>query len=526
MSFGGKQPDEKRRIQQGIYRRSDRVDRHRPSLTTQMVLVMLLLVGGIIGMCLIFNTVFLEDYYRYHKRQDLRESYEVLDKARGKGELAKSSFDGEFERLCVNDNLDILVCKKDSLGMDEVIRTSFTREQLLDISMERIRQFLYGNSEDITKILEERENYIVESQRDRKAQTNYMVLAGTLRDRESVVYIRTAVEPIRDAAALTGRFFLGVGIVVMLLGVAVIFVVARGISKPIRILTDNSIHMANLEFDVKYKPERFSTREITVLGRHMNELSGTLEEKIAELKTANNELQRDIERKEQVDEMRKEFISNVSHELKTPLALIQGYAEGLRDGIAEDPESTDFYTEVIVDEAGKMNRMVKKLLTLSQLEFGNEVVDMSRFNVTELIRGVINSNRLILDREGITLEFNEVDPVYVWGDEFKVEEIISNYLSNAVHYCRAEKRIRIFYEKRQELLRISVFNTGDRIPEESLDKVWIKFYKVDKARTREYGGNGIGLSIVKAIMDSFHRECGVINHADGVEFWMELEHAN
>ena len=110
-----------------------------------------------------------------------------------------------------------------------------------------------------------------------------------------------------------------------------------------------------------------------------------------------------------------------------------------------------------------------------------------------------------------------------WGDEFKVEEVVTNYLSNAIHHAEFDKKIRIWYTRKDSVVRVSVFNTGKQIPEEDLDNVWIKFYKVDKARTREYGGSGIGLSIVKAIMESFHRECGVLNHEDGVEFWFELD---
>ena len=224
-----------------------------------------------------------------------------------------------------------------------------------------------------------------------------------------------------------------------------------------------------------------------------------------------------------LDEMRKEFLSNVSHELKTPLALIQGYAEGLRECIHEDEASRDFYCEVIMDEADKMNQMVKKLLTLNQLEFGNEYVAMERFDLTELIHGVIQSSSILLKQNEITLTFKTDIPMYVWADEFKVEEVITNFLSNAIHHAEAEKRIDIKYTQMEDYVRVSVFNTGKQIPEEDLDRVWIKFYKVDKARTREYGGSGIGLSIVKAIMDSFHRGCGVINHADGVEFWFELD---
>lgn len=179
-----------------------------------------------------------------------------------------------------------------------------------------------------------------------------------------------------------------------------------------------------------------------------------------------------------------------------------------------------------MDEADKMNRMVKKLLTLNQLEFGNEVVAMERFDLTELIQGVVNASAILLNQNEITLTFSENKPIFVWADEFKVEEVVTNYLSNAIHHAEGEKKIDIFYRQMEERVRVSVFNTGKPIPQEDIENIWIKFYKVDKARTREYGGSGIGLSIVKAIMESFHQQCGVINYENGVEFWFELETGN
>ena len=281
--------------------------------------------------------------------------------------------------------------------------------------------------------------------------------------------------------------------------------------------------MAQLDFEAKYKAKGRRRNEIDELGEHFNELSNKLETTISELKSANNELKQDIEKKTEIDEMRKEFLSNVSHELKTPLALIQGYAEGLQECINDDAQSRDFYCEVIMDEADKMNQMVKKLLTLNQLEFGNQAVTMERFNLTELIEGVISSTGILLNQNGIQIEFLDHEPMYVWGDEFMVEEVVTNYLSNAIHHADFAKKITIWYTKKEDCVRVGVFNTGKPIPEEDLPNIWIKFYKVDKARTREYGGSGIGLSIVKAIMESFHRECGVENHEDGVEFWFELD---
>ena len=252
-------------------------------------------------------------------------------------------------------------------------------------------------------------------------------------------------------------------------------------------------------------------------------LSEQLETKISELKSANNELKGDIEKKERIDEMRKEFLSNVSHELKTPIALIQGYAEGLKDNISEDQESREFYCDVIIDEAAKMNHMVKKLLTLNQIEFGNGQVEFERFDITALLRSVLNATNIMFRQKEVTLDFPEYDPVYVWGDEYRIEEVITNYISNALNHVEQAGRISVRLKLLEGRVRVSVFNTGQPIPEEDIDLIWEKFYKVDKARTREYGGNGIGLSIVKAIMNSINQACGVKNWENGVEFWFELD---
>ena len=281
--------------------------------------------------------------------------------------------------------------------------------------------------------------------------------------------------------------------------------------------------MVHLDFDVKYREH--ARNEIDLLGENINKLSASLEQSIGELKTANNELQKDIEKKERIDEMRKEFLANVSHELKTPIALIQGYAEGLMEGISDDPESRSFYCEVIMDEAAKMNNMVKKLLTLNQLEFGNDVVSMERFDVAALLDNYLQSAGILLRQKGIQARMEGPSPMYVWADEFKVEEVFANYFTNAVNHCQASREIVISLEEREGTVRVSVFNTGEAIPREALSHLWEKFYKVDKARTREYGGSGVGLSIVKAIMESLNQKYGVENREDGVVFWFELDSA-
>ena len=281
--------------------------------------------------------------------------------------------------------------------------------------------------------------------------------------------------------------------------------------------------MADLDFNAKYMSG--GENEIGVLGRNFNAMSEKLESTISELKRANYELEKDIRKKEEMETMRTEFIGNVSHELKTPIALIQGYAEGLKEGISEDPESRAFYCDVIMDEANKMNHMVKNLLTLNQLEHGKEEVVFERFDVVEMIEGVIQSSEILIQQKAADVRLGAERPTFVWSDEWKVEQVFRNYFSNALNHLDGDKVIDVQVRKnsQNDTVRISVFNTGKQIPEEDIDQIWNKFYKVDKARTREYGGNGIGLSIVKAIMESFHKEYGVQNYKNGVQFWFELD---
>lgn len=487
---------------------------HQRSITTQICMVIIGLVTGTVVLCWFLNTTFLGQYYSKMKTNQLVSGYDIVNRAAIQGGLTDSKLDVQLDRLCDNGNIELLIISSDG----SVVRSTSNDSVNL---IERFMEVLFGASTDKGRHeVVSTDNYSVLQVTDHRMSSEYLVLWGTLDD-GNLVMMRTALESIRESVKIANRFLAYIGISGVLISAVLVVLVTKRITRPIRQLTDISRHMTELDFTAKYE-EGGSIKEIEQLGKHMNQMSETLERAIGELKTANNELKSDIEKKEQIDEMRKEFLSNVSHELKTPLALIQGYAEGLQECINDDAESRSFYCEVIMDEAGKMNQMVQKLLTLNHLEFGNDAVTIDRFDMTELIRGVIENSTLLLKQNEIGLIFDE-EQTFVWGDEFQIEEVITNYLSNAIHYAAGEKQIRIFYTYRADVLRVSVFNTGSAIPQEDIDKIWEKFYKVDKARTRSYGGSGIGLSIVRAIMESHHRNCGVCNHPDGVEFWFELD---
>lgn len=254
-------------------------------------------------------------------------------------------------------------------------------------------------------------------------------------------------------------------------------------------------------------------------------MSETLEKTIKRLRSSNIELEKDIEEKSKTDEMRKQFISDVSHELKTPIALIQGYAEGLVENVIEDEESKKFYAEVILDESNKMDILVKKLLELMKLEYGKNSLTLTKFDISELINEVIRKSSKMLEEENITVNFN-CDTQYVIADEFYTEQVFNNYFTNAIKNAveiEGKKEINIEYETRQNKLRIKVFNTGENINEEDINRIWNRFYKVDTSRNREKGGTGIGLALVKAIMTNTGNKYGVENKIDGVEFYFDLD---
>lgn len=485
------------------------------SIKKQFAMIFIGLLSVTILLCWFINSTLLGKYYIGNKEKVLKNAYMTVNRAFGAGEILTEEFDIKMQKIIEKYNISLIVLDTDS-------RMLITSRNDQETMSKRLWDNFFNDfeSDDDRVILEREGSYTIQRIMDPRTKTEYIEMWGVF-DNGNIFLFRTALEGIRDSVAIANRFLAYIGIAAVIVSGGIILMVSRKVTEPILELAEISERMARLDFDAKYCGN--SRTEIALLGHNINELSNTLEKTISELKTANNELQKDIERKNEIDEMRKEFLSNVSHELKTPIALIQGYAEGLKEEINEDAESREFYCDVIIDEAAKMNNMVKKLLTLNQLEFGSDVVTMERFDIVSLIRNYLQSAEILAKQEGIHVHFEEKTAVCVWADEFKTEEVFANYFSNAIHHAAGQKMIDVKLERRGKKVRVSVFNTGEPIPQESLEHLWEKFYKVDKARTREYGGSGVGLSIVKAIMESMNQEYGVINYDNGVEFWFELE---
>ena len=481
------------------------------SIKRQMMTVFVGLILFMIVVFMIVNGSFLEKYYISNKKSEFIKVYTMVQEGVENGTISSETPEKDLGRLTEKNNISIAVIDSEY----NVVYTNVREKQMMVV---QLNGYLYDKKHQ--EVLEKTDSYDICKSVDPQNNTEYLTMWGNF-DNGDIFIMRSPLESIRSAVTIFNRFIGVVGGCVILVSVLLAWYFSKRITEPIKELATLSQKMADLDFDAKYTSG--GSNEIGVLGENFNRMSERLEQTISNLKEANYKLQKDIEQKEKRENMRSEFLGNVSHELKTPIALIQGYAEGLKEGVNDDPESREFYCEVIMDEAGKMNRMVKNLLALNQLEFGEDDVQFERFDITSLISGVLQSLDILIEQKEAQVIFRHKNPIYVWADEFKVEQVVRNYVNNALNHVDGEKVIEIKITQENDVAKITVFNTGTPIPEEDLPHIWEKFYKVDKARTREYGGNGIGLSIVKAIMDSFGKGYGAINHTNGVEFWFELD---
>ena len=395
------------------------------SIKRQMTIVFSGLIIFILVMTVAVYSKFLQEYYLLHKQQDLMEVHDTVGFAMEKGRLTE---DDRVWKEMERTNISMVVLDR---GAGD-LRSRGDKEQLFS----QLRGYLFNQNQEYGEILEKGDGYEIRKTRDMAVGMDYLEMWGTYSNGSTFI-LRSPLDSIWESSALANKLLIYIGIAALVLGGMLVSLFARKITEPITELSTLSRRMSELDFDARYT--RGGEDEIGILGNNFNLMSERLEKTISELKQANNELLKDIEQKEKMEDMRNEFLGNVSHELKTPLALIQGYAEGLKEGVSDDPESREFYCDVIMDEASKMNRMVKNLLTLNQLEFGNEKVEFERFDVSGLVQGVIQSCEILIQQADAKVEFIGEHPVCVWADEFKTEQVIRNYLTNAIHHVDHEK---------------------------------------------------------------------------------------
>lgn len=483
------------------------------SIQSRLFISLCVVVCLIIMFLIIVNSFILESFYLYSKINTLEGVYKQINTYTSKI-YNILEFEEELEKISINNDFDILIKTGENLTIYS------TNKDYMGVLREFGKLAPFNNKDFY---VEENEHYTIKSVQDTATGINYILLAGEL-DNGYLLYIRMPIPSIRESVRISNRFLYAMAIFVIIIGGVVVSYISKRFTRPIKELNDIARKMSNLDFSHRYTPTN-QEDEIDELGKSINSMSTKLETTITQLKATNRELERDIEQKSKLEDMRSTFISDVSHELKTPIALIQGYSEGLLENVNSDEESRRFYAEVILDESNKMDKLVKQLLELMKLENEMRTFDNKPFNIVELEKEILRKTDVMIKEKGAEIRFNAETEINVIADNFYIDQVITNYLTNAIKHIQevnGEKYISIENEIKENVVRIKIFNTGKQIDEENLDRIWRRFYKGDESRNREDGGTGIGLALVRAIMNNYGNEYGVINKENGVEFYLEL----
>ena len=474
------------------------------------------IVIAIIVLCLVaINSIVLESFYLYSKTNTVRDVYNKINNYYNSN-YSSSNIEQELRRIAFNNNFDIFIKTDQNIIAFSTDRDLYSIINIIsEVDKKEDKLLIYSDARMSIQRISDKENNIT-----------YILLNGLL-DNGYELYISIPAMPIEESVQISNQALIIIGIIILLISAFISSFVSKKFTAPIVQLNDITNKMAKLDFSQKYRLVD-TDDEINELGKNINTMSDKLETTIKQLRENNTELEKDIEEKSKIDDMRKQFISDVSHELKTPIALIQGYAEGLIENVNTDEESRKFYAEVILDESNKMDTLVKQLLELMKLEYGKREFNNKTFNIVELINEVIRKCKVMIDEKNIQIKFEQNDPIPVVADDFYIEQVVTNYFTNAIKHTKEvdgikQIEVKITKDNEKGKVRISVINTGNNIPEDHIDKIWGRFYKEDTSRNRNDGGTGIGLALVKAIMNNYKNKYGVINLENGVEFYFELD---
>ena len=488
------------------------------SVRFKLFLIMCIVIIFIVCCLIIINSIVLGSFYAYSKVVTVRNVYNKINDYYANVN-SNMNLEEELRNIAFKNNFDIAIQTDNNIILYSTDKDFITA---IDTVM-NMNQMEESNEPNV---IYRDSNMVIRKIAGSNSSMSYMLLSGELVNSYKL-YIRIPIAPIEESVRISNSVLVFIGCITIIVSGIIASVISKKFTDPILELNGITNKMAKLDFSQKYRIKD-TDDEINELGKNINTMSNKLETVINQLRDNNIELEKDIEEKSKIDEMRKQFISDVSHELKTPIALIQGYAEGLVENVTTDDESRKFYAEVILDESNKMDKLVKQLLELMKLEYGKREFNNEKFDLRELVNEVIRKCDVMIKEKGIKVNLNVKEPIYVFVDEFYIDQVVTNYFTNAIKHAEevnGRKEINIYIEKIKDKkkIRLYVYNTGENIKEEDLERIWKRFYKVDSSRNREDGGTGIGLALVKAIMNNYQNEYGVHNKENGVEFYFDLD---
>ena len=434
--------------------------------------------------------VFLKSYYEGMKTREILKSAMTI-----KNNYSKDNFDNTLESLAFKNNMCIVVT-------DKYNNLQYSYEMMAG------RCLIHGNhGANIyrlqNKIVDSDSNEIFYSLNDSQTGTKMLIYGFLIGSKDNVkgyVYLNTMLEPIDSSAAIIKRQLMYITLIILILAFVISLFISKKISKPIAGITKSAQKFAKRDYATKFSGgEYLETQQLAdVLNYAGKEIS-------------------------KVDGLRRDLISNISHDLRTPLTIIKSYAEMIRDLSGDNPVKRNDHVNVIIDESDRLTSLVNGLLELSKLESGNAELNHTTFSINGKIEEILQRYEIYTERDGYEFLYEADEDVIVSADIPKIEQVMYNLINNAVNYTGDDKKITIKQINKESSVRIEIIDNGKGIEQEMLPLIFDRYYR-DKKNARETAGTGLGLSIVKEILKLHGYPFGVSSEIDkGSTFWFEIK---
>ena len=437
----------------------------------------------------LFLFVFLNSYYQGLKTREIKKAISTITKTYG-----NENFKNVLDDIAFENNISIEITDKYGISL-------YSKETMVGNSLlhrdSGVR--IFGWCRDL---VDSKTGEFYYSAYDSKLQTKMLVYGKILGDKHDVngfLFLNVALLPVESTTNIIKQQFINIAIVILVLAFITTLFISKKISGPILKITKSAQKFAKGDYSVKFEGEDYLEAQqlASVLNYAGKEIS-------------------------KVDGLRRELISNVSHDLRTPLTIIKAYAEMIRDLSGNKPAKREEHIQVIIDESDRLSNLVSGLLELSKLESGNTALEIAEFSVHDKISEVLNRYKIFEERDGYTFTFEKDEDIIIQADTAKIEQVLYNFINNAVNYSGEDKLVTIKQTNKQNAVRIEIIDTGEGISQEKLPLIFDRYYRDNKSE-REVVGTGLGLSIVKEILKLHEFPFGVQSElGKGSTFWFEI----
>lgn len=477
------------------------------SIRTKLIFSFSLLICLVLVSQLAFKEYYAEDFYLDYMSDILLETYNDLE----------LNFDGtsdSIEELSVHYenqyNLNVMLYSSDG-----IVYISYNRQ--LDNMMSSGNQGFYDREVNQPPMIDYPKNPSVEHSLE-NADNEVLVIGGSFSYEDTVynMVLSMSVTSIEESATVLATANTNILLIALFICVILSVLISNGITRPLSEVSTIADEYAHLDFTNEAN-EKLSSKELSTLAVSMNAMKTQLRDSILKLNLANEKLRKDIDSQKDSEQRRREFVANVSHEMKTPLALLQMYSENLK--LNFDGLDRGYYCDVIIEESQRLSEMVSEMLKISAMESGISMMEFENFNLSETVLGLVEKLKPILETNKLEVSIEE--DIIVLGNSQYLEQAMKNYIINAVEHGHIGGEVKITLTKLEDRCKFSVYNEGSKVKEEDMSQLWDSFYRADKSRTGDTNV-GLGLSIVRNVIEQHRGTYGCVNHEHGVEFWWEI----